>query len=86
MQLDYSLLMIWHGSVRGGKFEWLTQNIINKGLIFGVVPAADSLTYLAQDHAVHTLSWLAAVYYIQNIQCTQNEKLLQSAECENCDV
>jgi len=25
------------------------QNIINKGLIFEVVPVADSLNYLAQD-------------------------------------
>lgn len=57
------------------------QNLINKGLIFGVVRVADSFTYLAQDHVVYTLSWLAAAYCIQNIQCTQNEKVLQSAEC-----
>ena len=62
------------------------QNIINKGLIFGVVPVADSLKYLAQDHVLYTLPWLAAVYYMQNILYTNNEKLLQSAESNNCAI
>lgn len=62
------------------------EDIINKVLIFGVVPVADSLTYLAQGHVVYILSWLAAAYYIQNIQCTQNEKPLPSADCENCAI
>lgn len=62
------------------------QNVIIKGLISGAVPVGDGLTSPAQDHAVCALSRRAAAYYISDIQCSQNENLLLSAECENCAV
>lgn len=87
IQLDSSwilLLKIWYWCVWGGKFESLMQNIINKSLILGAVPVADSSNIPSTRPCVLCPSMVGSCVLHPKHSVHPNEIVLRWVEWERC--